>query len=78
MNDFLNFDFKKEFPKNEKISFKNYSKFFPLISVIIQRMVFSESSGVIFTADPISSNRNIIHIDCVYGLGKIKKFNLKI
>ncbi len=40
------------------------------LAVIIQEMIFSEASGVMFTADPISSNRKIVSIDASYGLGE--------
>ncbi|MFC4779005.1 phosphoenolpyruvate synthase [Paenibacillus sp. GCM10023252] len=40
------------------------------LSVIIQRMVFSEAAGVMFTADPITSNRKLLAIDASYGLGE--------
>ncbi|WP_419887555.1 phosphoenolpyruvate synthase [Neobacillus niacini] len=40
------------------------------ISVIIQKMVFSQASGVLFTADPITSNRRILSIDASFGLGE--------
>lgn len=40
------------------------------ISVIIQRMIFSEASGVMFTADPMTSDRETIVIDAGYGIGE--------
>ncbi len=40
------------------------------IAVIIQRMVFSTASGVMFTADPTTSNRKVVSIDASYGLGE--------
>lgn len=40
------------------------------LSVIIQRMVFPQGSGVLFTADPITSNRKILSIDASFGLGE--------
>jgi phosphoenolpyruvate synthase/pyruvate phosphate dikinase len=39
------------------------------LSVIIQRMVFPQVSGILFTADPVTSNRKIISIDAGFGLG---------
>ncbi|ONI48105.1 hypothetical protein AN643_03315 [Candidatus Epulonipiscioides saccharophilum] len=39
------------------------------MSVVIQQMIAADSSGIIFTADPISGNRNIISIDAGFGLG---------
>jgi rifampicin phosphotransferase len=41
-----------------------------LISVIIQRMVFPQVSGILFTADPVSSNRKVVSIDAGFGLGE--------
>ncbi|MFE5320882.1 phosphoenolpyruvate synthase [Paenibacillus sp. NPDC056579] len=40
------------------------------LSVVIQRMVFPEASGVLFTADPITSNRKLLSIDANFGLGE--------
>lgn len=40
------------------------------LSVIIQRMVFPQASGVLFTADPITSNRKLLSIDASFGLGE--------
>ncbi|WIY59193.1 phosphoenolpyruvate synthase [Bacillus arachidis] len=40
------------------------------ISVIIQRMVFPQASGILFTADPITSNRKLLSIDASFGLGE--------
>ncbi len=40
------------------------------ISVIIQRMVSSQVSGILFTADPVTSNRKVVSIDAGFGLGE--------
>ncbi|MCZ0070598.1 phosphoenolpyruvate synthase [Bacillus sonorensis] len=40
------------------------------ISVIVQRMVFPQASGILFTADPITSNRKLLSIDAGFGLGE--------
>ncbi|WP_342043510.1 phosphoenolpyruvate synthase [Bacillus sp. OTU2372] len=40
------------------------------LSVIVQRMVFPQASGILFTADPISSNRKLLSIDASFGLGE--------
>ncbi|MDP1420168.1 phosphoenolpyruvate synthase [Peribacillus simplex] len=40
------------------------------LSVIIQRMIFPQASGILFTADPITSNRMLISIDASFGLGE--------
>ncbi|WP_340391718.1 phosphoenolpyruvate synthase [Paenibacillus sp. FSL E2-0190] len=39
-------------------------------SVIVQRMVFPQASGILFTADPITSNRKLLSIDASFGLGE--------
>ena len=40
------------------------------LSVIVQRMVFPQASGILFTADPITSNRKALSIDASFGLGE--------
>ena len=40
------------------------------LSVVIQRMVFPEAAGIMFTADPITSNRKVTSIDASFGLGE--------
>ena len=40
------------------------------MSVVIQKMIFSEAAGVMFTADPITSNRKVVSIDASFGLGE--------
>lgn len=40
------------------------------LSVVIQQMVFPEASGILFTADPATSNRNVLSIDASFGLGE--------
>ncbi|GLX70620.1 phosphoenolpyruvate synthase [Paenibacillus glycanilyticus] len=40
------------------------------LAVIVQRMVFPQASGILFTADPITSNRKIVSIDAGFGLGE--------
>ena len=34
------------------------------------KMVFPEASGILFTADPITSNRKVLSIDTSFGLGE--------
>ena len=41
-----------------------------LLSVIIQQMVMSEVSGILFTADPLTSDRKTMSIDAGFGLGE--------
>lgn len=40
------------------------------LSVIVQQMVFPQASGILFTADPITSNRKLLSIDAGFGLGE--------
>lgn len=39
------------------------------LSVVVQRMVFPQVSGVMFTADPVTCNRKVVSIDAGFGLG---------
>jgi phosphoenolpyruvate synthase/pyruvate phosphate dikinase len=41
-----------------------------LLAVVIQKMVFPEAAGILFTADPITSNRRVVSIDASFGLGE--------
>jgi len=40
------------------------------MSVVVQRMINSEKSGIMFTADPISNKRSVTVIDAGFGLGE--------
>ncbi|MCI1858165.1 MAG: phosphoenolpyruvate synthase [Sporolactobacillus sp.] len=40
------------------------------LSVIVQQMVFPQASGILFTADPITANRQVLSIDAGFGLGE--------
>ncbi|WP_334074538.1 MULTISPECIES: phosphoenolpyruvate synthase [Paenibacillus] len=40
------------------------------LSVIVQRMVFPQASGILFTADPMTGNRKLLSIDASFGLGE--------
>jgi rifampicin phosphotransferase len=40
------------------------------LSVVVQRMVQPEISGILFTADPVNGNRLVTSIDASYGLGE--------
>jgi len=40
------------------------------LSVVIQSMVFPQAAGIMFTADPITSNRKVVSIDASFGLGE--------
>ncbi|MBI2641303.1 phosphoenolpyruvate synthase [Candidatus Roizmanbacteria bacterium] len=40
------------------------------LAVVVQRMVQSDKSGIAFSVDPISADRNKIVIEAIYGLGE--------
>lgn len=40
------------------------------VSVVVQDMVLPDVSGILFTADPITGNRDILTIDASFGLGE--------
>lgn len=40
------------------------------LSVVIQNMIYADVSGIMFTADPLSSNRKVLTIDAGFGLGE--------
>ena len=40
------------------------------MAVVVQRMVFPHAAGILFTADPISGNRNVTSIEASFGLGE--------
>ena len=40
------------------------------LSVVIQKMVFPQAAGIMFTADPVTSNRKVLSIDASFGLGE--------
>ncbi|MGI6036517.1 MAG: phosphoenolpyruvate synthase [Limnochordia bacterium] len=40
------------------------------LSVVVQKMVFPQASGIMFTTDPVTSNRKVSSIDASFGLGE--------
>ncbi len=40
------------------------------LSVVVQRMVLPRTSGILFTADPVSGHRGVVAIDAGFGLGE--------
>lgn len=40
------------------------------MAVIVQRMVFPQASGILFTADPVTGNRKVTTVDAGFGLGE--------
>jgi phosphoenolpyruvate synthase/pyruvate phosphate dikinase len=41
------------------------------LSVVIQKMIFPDVAGIMFTADPVTSNRKVLSIDASFGLGEV-------
>lgn len=40
------------------------------MAVVVQEMVFPQASGIMFTADPVTSHRKVVSIDAGFGLGE--------
>ncbi|HEY8377197.1 MAG TPA: PEP/pyruvate-binding domain-containing protein, partial [Nannocystis sp.] len=40
------------------------------LCVVVQRMVFPDAAGILFTADPVTGHRGTLTIDAGYGLGE--------
>lgn len=40
------------------------------LAVVVQKMIFPEAAGILFTADPVTSNRKVSSIDACFGLGE--------
>src|SRR5260370_4775177 len=40
------------------------------LSVVVQKMVFPQAAGIVFTADPVTSHRKVVSIDASFGLGE--------
>jgi pyruvate,water dikinase len=40
------------------------------MAVVVQRMVFPQAAGSLFTADPVSSNRKVASVEAGFGLGE--------
>jgi pyruvate,water dikinase len=40
------------------------------LSVVVQQMVIPQVAGILFTADPVTSNRKVLSIDASFGLGE--------
>src|SRR5215471_19197282 len=40
------------------------------MAVVVQRMVFPHAAGILFTADPVTSNRKIASVEASFGLGE--------
>ncbi|HSY22036.1 MAG TPA: rifamycin-inactivating phosphotransferase [Polyangiaceae bacterium] len=40
------------------------------MAVVVQEMVLPEAAGILFTADPVTSNRNVVSVEASFGLGE--------
>src|SRR5438874_873325 len=40
------------------------------MAVVVQQMVFPEAAGILFTADPVTSNRKVVAVEATLGLGE--------
>ncbi|GGS29184.1 putative phosphoenolpyruvate synthase [Streptomyces humidus] len=40
------------------------------MAVVVQRMVFPQASGILFTSDPVTGNRKVATVDAGFGLGE--------
>ncbi len=40
------------------------------MAVVVQRMVFPQAAGILFTADPVTANRKVASVDASFGLGE--------
>jgi rifampicin phosphotransferase len=40
------------------------------MAVVVQRMVFPQAAGVLFTADPVTSDRTVTSVEASFGLGE--------
>ena len=40
------------------------------MAVVVQQMVVPHAAGVVFTADPVTSNRNVVSVEATFGLGE--------
>lgn len=50
---------------------KNFDHFKVGIAVPVQKMVNSQTSGIMFTIDPVTNNKNTIIIEAIFGLGEL-------
>lgn len=40
------------------------------LAVVVQKMIFPQVAGILFTADPVTGNRKVLSIDASFGLGE--------
>lgn len=40
------------------------------LAVVVQKMIFPQAAGILFTADPVTGHRKVVSIDASFGLGE--------
>jgi pyruvate,water dikinase len=40
------------------------------MAVVVQQMVFPDAAGILFTADPVTGNRQVVSVEASFGLGE--------
>jgi pyruvate,water dikinase len=40
------------------------------MAVVVQQMIFPDAAGILFTADPVTSNRTVVTVEASFGLGE--------
>ncbi len=50
---------------------KKFDHFKVGIAVVVQKMIQSQTSGIMFTVDPVTNNKERIIIEAIYGLGEL-------
>ncbi len=50
---------------------KHFDHFKVGIAIVVQKMIASERSGVMFTLDPVTNDKSIVVIEAIYGLGEM-------
>src|SRR5205814_609613 len=48
----------------------NHGKVRMAVAVVVQRMVFPQAAGILFTADPVTGNRKVASVEASFGLGE--------
>ncbi len=46
------------------------------MAVVVQQMVFPHAAGILFTADPVTSNRKVASVEATFGLGEALVYGL--
>ena len=50
---------------------KHFDHFKVGIAIVVQKMIASERSGVMFTLDPVTNDKSVVVIEAIYGLGEM-------